>query len=546
MKQTNNHSIMSNQFVKTMRKVGLYIGYRALCHTLNIFGYLLSLMFPSRMAKLPPIEDQKLVTPALKLSDKIKKGQITSVEVVETFIGRIKKVNPLINAVVDERFDKALKEAREIDEKLAKARNGEGDVSILQLPFVGVPVSVKETISIAGMSYTGGLLARKSVKGDKNADAVNMLIKNGLIPIGLTNTPELAMWWDSSNPVHGRTNNPYDLSRVPGGSSGGEGAILAAAGSVVGIGSDIAGSIRIPCNFCGIFGHKPTPFVVSTVGMYPPVKGDRENLLGLGPMTRYACDLKPMLKLLAGSKADKLRLDDPVDLEKIKVYYIDDLGDPLAKSCDSDIQDGINKAVSHFKSKFNVAVQRITLEEFRYGFLLWSAEANTEPNSVSMAQQFMDGKGGELSPLHESFKKVLQMSDHNFNSIVAVLLEKFSPVYGSRGNKLLTKKAVKLRETFNQIVGEDGVLLIASHPEPAPKHFTTPLKVFNVSYTSVTTVLRGPITQCPLGFTNEGLPFGVQILAKANNDRLTIAVAEELEKAFRGWTAPCRIDIKND
>lgn len=538
---------MSNTFVKTMRKVGLYIGHRALCYTLNIFGYLLSLVFPSKMAKLPPIDDPKLVTSAQKLSDQIKTGQTTSVQVVESFISRIKRVNPLINAVVADRFDKAIKEAQEIDAKLAKARDGEGDVSILRLPFVGVPVTVKETISMAGMPYTGGLLARKLVKGDKNADAVDLLIKNGLIPIALTNIPELAMWWDSSNPVHGRTNNPYDLSRVSGGSSGGEGSIIASAGSVIGIGSDIAGSIRIPCNFCGIFGHKPTPFIVSTIGMYPPVKGDREKLLGLGPMTRYAKDMKPMLKLLAADKADKLRLDEPVDLKKIKIYYIDDLGDPLAKTCDSDILDGIHKAIEHLKQKYDVTVQRVKLDEFRYGFLLWSVEANTEPNSVSMGKQFMDGKigGGEMNALSELVRKIFQMSDHNFNSILAVLLEKFSPVYGSRGHKSLIQRAAKLRENFNKLVGDDGVLLVPSHPEPAPKHFTTSLKVFNVSYTSVTTVLQGPITQCPLGLTNEGLPFGVQILAKANNDRLTIAVAEELETAFRGWTAPCRVDIKN-
>lgn len=537
---------MSNSFVKTIRKVGLHLGYRLLSLALNVLGNLFSLLFPSKMATLPPIENKVLVTPALKLSERIKKGQLTSEEVVEAFIGRIKKVNPLIRAVVDERFEEALKEARDIDKRLAAARNGEGDLSILNLPLVGVPVSVKETIAMKGYSYTGGLLARKFVKADRNADAVNLLIKAGLIPIAFTQLPELAMWWDSSNPVYGRANNPYDLSRIPGGSSGGEAALLASAGSVIGIGSDIAGSIRIPANFCMIFGHKPTPFIVSTAGMYPPVKGDREKLLGLGPMTRYACDLKPMLKVLAPTKVNELRLDEAVDLKKLKLFYIDDLGDPLAKRCDSDIQAGIHRAVEHLKQAANVEVQRVKLEEFRYGFLLWSAEANTEPNSVTMATQFMDGKGGEMNPYAELVKKALQMSDHNLNSIIAVLLEKFSPKYGSRGNRLLTKKAAELRKYFNELVGDDGVLLVPSHPEPAPKHFTTPLKIFNVSYTSVTTVLQGAITQCPLGLTNEGLPFGVQILAKAKNDRLTIAVAEELERAFRGWTAPCRVDIRSD
>lgn len=527
---------------KTFKRLGLYIAHRVLCHTLEILAYLASLLFSQRRSAIPLIDDRNLITPAHNLSRQIKSGHLTSEEVVESFISRIKQVNPLINSVVDKRFEQALKEAREIDRKITEARSGEGDKSILELPLVGVPMSVKETISVDGYAFTGGLMGRRFIKAPKDAEAVDLLKRAGLIPIGLTNIPELAMWWDSSNPVHGRTNNPYDLSRIPGGSSGGEAATLAAAGSVVGVGSDIAGSIRIPANFCGVFGHKPTPFVVSTVGMYPNVKGDREKLLGLGPMTRYASDLKPMLKIMAGSKVNKLRLDDPVDLNKLKVFYIEDIGDALASRCNSDILVGIRDAVAHLSRKFKIKAERVTLEEFRYGFFLWSAEANSEPGAPSMAVQFKDGRSGELNPIVEIVKKIFGASEHNVNSILATILEKFSPTYGTKANKILTKKAAELRKKFNEMLGEDGVLLVPTHPEPAPKHHTTVLKIFNVSYTSVTTVLQAPITQCPLGLSKEGLPFGVQVMAKPFNDRLTLAVAEELETAFGGWTAPCRID----
>lgn len=533
---------MSRSF-KAARRLGLFIAYRALCHVLELLAFLMSLLFSPKRSVIPLIDDHNLVTPAIKLSQQIKDGHITSEEVVESFISRIRKINPIINAVVDKRFEQALKEAREIDRKLAEARNNEGDRSILNLPLVGVPVSVKETISVDGYAFTAGLLGRKFVKAPKNSDAVQQLIKNGLIPIGLTNIPELAMWWDSSNPVYGRTNNPYDLSRIPGGSSGGEGALLASAGSVVGIGSDIAGSIRIPANFCGIFGHKPTPFVVSTEGMYPTVKGEREKLLGLGPMTRYACDLAPMLKVLAGQKADKLKLDEPVDLSKLRIYYVEDLGDPLASKCNSDILTGLRDAVGHLVNKFKAQAEKVFFDEFRHGFLLWSAEANTDLNAPTMAQQFKDGSTGELNPVVEIVKKVCQTSEHNMNSILAATLEKFSPTYGTQSNRILVTRAAELRKKFNELVGDDGILLVPSHPEPAPKHHTTFLKVFNVSYTSVTTVLQAPITQCPLGLSKEGLPFGVQIIARPFNDRLTLAVAQEIEKAFGGWSPPCRIDV---
>lgn len=528
---------------KTLKRFAIYLGYRALNISLNFLSFLVSLLFPPKRSALPVIDDHNLITPATKLSQQIKDGHITSEELVESFISRIKKINPLINAVVDRRFEQALKEAREIDRKITDARNGEGDKSILSLPLVGVPTSVKETISVDGYAFTGGLLGRRLIKAPKHADAVKLLIDNGMIPMALTNTPEMAMWWDCSNPVYGRTNNPYDLSRIPGGSSGGEGALISSAGSVVGIGSDIAGSIRIPCGFCGIFGHKPTPFVVSTEGMYPTVKGEREKLLGLGPMTRYACDLKPMLKILAGPKVDKLKLDEPVDLKKIKIFYIEDLLDPLARGCNSDILEGVRGAVNHLVEKYKVQAEKITFQEFRYGFLLWSAEANTEANSPTMAQQFKDGRADELNPIVELVKKMFQMSEHNMTSIMAATLEKFSPTFGSRGNKILTKRAAELRHKFNEMLGDDGILLVPTHPEPAPKHFTTLLKIFNVSYTSVTTVLQAPITQCPLGLSKEGLPFGVQIMARPYNDRLTIEVAQELEKAFGGWLSPCRVDV---
>lgn len=534
---------MSTPTIKTVKKLGLFIAQRAFCHLLETLAFLMSLLFSPRRAAIPVIDDHNIVTPAIKLSQQIKDGHITSEEVVESFIARIRRINPIINAMVDKRFEQALKEAREIDRKLSDARDNQGDTSILKLPLVGVPVSVKETISVDGYSFTGGLVGRKYVKAPKHSDAVAQLIKNGLIPIGLTNVPEMAMWWDCSNPVYGQTNNPYDLSRIPGGSSGGEGALLGAAGSVVGIGSDIAGSIRIPANFCGVFGHKPTPFIVSHVGMYPSVKGEQLKLLSLGPMTRYACDLAPMLRVLAGPKVDKLRLDEPVDFDKLRVYYVEDLTDPMASKCNADILNGLRELVSHFVNKYKCQAEKVEFKEFGHGMFLWSAESHKDADTPTMGKQFKDGSSGELNPMVELGKKVFNASDHNVSSILATTLDKLSPSYGSKGNKILTEQANELRRKFNELLGEDGILLVPTHPEPAPKHHTTILKVFNVSYTSVTTVLQAPITQCPLGLSKEGLPFGVQVIARPLNDRLTLAVAAEIEKAFGGWLAPCRINV---
>lgn len=538
---------------KLIRTVGIYIAKRTLTFTLASLAYLMSLLFQPKRSQIPAIDDHNLVTPAIKLSQQIKDGHISSEEVVESFISRIKLVNPIINAVVDKRFKDALKEARAIDSKLSDARDDESnDQSLMRMPFVGIPVSIKETIALDGYSYTGGLVGRRFVKAPKSAEAVQLLMKNGMIPIAMTNVPEMAMWWDTSNPVYGTTNNPYDLARIPGGSSGGEASLISAGGSVVGIGSDLAGSIRIPANFCSLFGHKPTPWIVSNDGMYPTIKGDdRERLFGVGPITRYACDLKPMLKIMAGVKGEQLRLDEPVDLSKLKIFYVDNLGDPMASECNADILKGMHDTISHLTEKLKCPAERVFFDEFRHGFMLWSAEANQKnsPYSLTISQQLSGGNsrgsGGGIKPLMELGKKFLSSSDHNMSSILVAALDQFQrPSNGSQPeDKSLTQQASELREKFNALVGDHGILMVPTHPEPAPHHHATFLKAFNVAYTSVTTVLQAPITQVPLGLSDEGLPFGVQLVGKPLNDRLTLAVALEIEKITGGWQPPCRVNL---
>lgn len=522
--------------MKNVKQTAIYLVMRAI----DVVTFFLSLLSPQRRsATLPLIDDSNIVTPAIELSNKIKSGHLKAEQVVESFIDRIKKVNPMINAMVVDRFHEALKEAREVDRKLAEARDGRGDRSLLDLPLIGVPISLKETIALEGYSLTCASLARKFIRADRNAKVVDLVLKAGMIVVGKTNLPEMSLWWDSSNLLFGRTNNPYDLSKIPGGSSGGEAALISAAGSLVGIGNDLAGSIRIPACFCGIFAHKPTPFVVSNEGSFPKIEGKRERSLGVGPMTRYACDLMPMLKVLAGTNVNKLNLDEPVDLSKIKLFYLEELGDPWAKSCNSDILKAMRKAVAHLTNKYKCPTNKVTFNEFKYGSFLWFAELNTSHDAFTMARQFKDLKGNkQLNPIIEFLKKIFQLSMHTLNAIAITILEKLNAKFGTKKHTILDNKCQLLRKKFNDLLDNDGVLLMPTHPEPAPNHSVTILKAFNISYTMVTTVLQCPITQCPLGLSRDGLPIGCQIIARAYNDRLTITVAQELEKVFGGWINP--------
>lgn len=196
-------------------------------------------------------------TPVLKLPANvivqyIKQRKLTCEEVIQAFIDRIHEVNPLINAAVGDRFEEALEEARDIDNVLDSCELNDEKSVLLNKPLLGVPITVKESLACKGFPHSAGLVDRKDTIATKDASVVENLRQAGAIPIAVTNCSELCMWWETANNVYGRTNNPYDTSKIAGGSSGGEGAIISAAGSVCGVGSDvgkwIAGSHLILLN----------------------------------------------------------------------------------------------------------------------------------------------------------------------------------------------------------------------------------------------------------------------------------------------------------
>ena len=231
---------------------------------------------------------------AVELARRIREKRILSREVVETHIAHIQRVNPDLNAVVRERFDDARREAEAADRRIQAANGDELP------PFLGVPCTIKECFALTGMPNSSGLVARKGEIARQDATAVARLRAAGAIPLGVTNVPELCMWMETDNRVYGRTNNPYNVKHIVGGSSGGEGAIIASGASPFGLGSDIGGSIRMPAFFNGVFGHKPSAGLVPGTGQYPIATNQALRYLTTGPLARRAEDLMPLLRVLAG------------------------------------------------------------------------------------------------------------------------------------------------------------------------------------------------------------------------------------------------------
>lgn len=258
---------------------------------------------------------------AAQLAQLIASGQATSVEVVEQHIAQVEKVNPALNAMVWPLFDSARAAAHEADAKQARGEP--------LGPLHGVPFSVKEYLDVPGTPSTHGLLSRKGHRATDEDIYVRRMREAGGIPLCKTNVPQWLLYYESTNPVYGATNNPHNLKRTAGGSSGGEGALVAAGASPIGVGSDIGGSIRIPSHFCGVTGLKPTAGRCNDATSFMP-SGQRSILAQVGPIAPFVADVALGLQILNGSTAafePSRPLGDwrAVDVRQLRVgFYVQD------------------------------------------------------------------------------------------------------------------------------------------------------------------------------------------------------------------------------
>lgn len=500
-------------------------------------GLLLSFVWGSKSTTLPPIQSPYLLMPANEIASQIRRKQVTSETIVRVFIDRIQKVNPIINAVTDERFELALQEAKAVDSLIASGERSEEEIA-RDTPFLGVPISVKEHVIVKGLRATCGILARKDIIADADAQVVTLLKQSGAIILVVTNTPELcANWADCTNPVFGTTVNAYNNTRISGASSGGEGSILGAAGSVIGVGSDLAGSVRFPAMFNGVFGHKPTWDVVPKGGEIPNLEEPVNHFFTTGPMCRYASDLKPMLKVMAGENATKLHLDQEVAFKDLKFYYMEDVGGcPMVSPVSREIKQAQMKAIKYFEKKYGVVVQKVRISKLRRSFAI-IINSIWNQKTIRIAEVAMDFKG-EVNVYFELIKWILNRSPHSFSFIMLLVIDKFLPKPAASTVEDLHKCTDQLRDEFQRLLGDNGVFFYPTSPTTALYHSQSTVQFANLIYCGIFSVLGLPATHCTLGLSREGLPLGMQVVSSLYNDHLCCAVAEELERGFGGWVCP--------
>ncbi len=461
--------------------------------------------------------DELLYTSATSLAQAIREKRVSSYEVVETCIHRIEAVNPKLNAVVQFTADAALAQAREADVALARGE--------LQGPLHGVPITIKDSFDTRGIISTGGTKGRASYVPQQDATAVARMRAAGAIVLGKTNLPELSLAYESNNLIYGRTNNPYDLSRTPGGSSGGESAILAAGGSPLGLGTDGFGSIRLPAHFCGIAGLKPTAGRVPYTGLLPPAFGASARLRHVGPMARYVEDLILTLPILSGvdwrdPAIVPMPLDDAgkVELKNLRVAFYTENGilAPTPETIET-----VRSAV-HALDDAGTVVMEARPADIEQSYALFR-DLFAADGGAGVQRLLQTAGTTEVHPFVQQFGELLRPH--------AMTAAEFSG---------LLVRWDMFRSTLLSFLQKYDVIICPVCAVPAWPHSSmlTEEQFLAGSYSMTYNLTGWPAVAVRAGTSPEGLPIGVQVVARPWREDIALAVAQHIETVSGGWQRP--------
>jgi fatty acid amide hydrolase 2 len=471
---------------------------------------------------------------AISLADAIRQRKVTAEQVMEAHIEVLERDRQRLNAVVADNFAAARARAHEIDQRIGgTALRGRPQAELP--PLTGVPFTVKESVALKGMPHTAGVPARRGHLATRSATVVQRLVNAGAIPVAVTNVAEAGLWIESDNPLYGRTVNPYDPARTPGGSSGGEAAVVGSGGSPFGVAADIGGSIRVPALFCGVFGHKPTPGLLPSTGHWPPPTDAAAQLLSLGVLARRAEDLMPLIKTMAGpdgldQRVAAIELGEPaeVSLDGLTVTLVEDSAlRPVAR----ELRDARERAAGALAAA-GARVRVTSLPSWRRAllpFLMVLRGGDAGGPRVSSLLADADGRLGRIGQL------VGGGDDHTLPTRLTLFAELIPISAGER--RRLVGLAQELARELVETIG-DGVLLHPAHRTPAPRLGRTYGRPWLLTPAAVFNLAGVPVTEVPLGVSRAGLPVGVQVAAAPGADHLSIAVALELEAVFGGWVPP--------
>jgi amidase len=475
---------------------------------------------------------------ARELSQALWAKQVSALELTQDAIARIERHDARINAICVRDFSRALDAARAADEAIAKRE---------VRPLTGIPMTVKESFNVAGLPTTWGFVQQKDFIAKEDALAVARVKSAGAVVLGKTNVPVGLGDWQSYNDIYGTTNNPFDLGRTPGGSSGGSAAALAVGYGPLSLGSDIGGSLRSPAHFCGVYAHKPTFALVPSRGHtpppFPPLPLDRD-LAVVGPMSRSAGDLSDLLDVIAGpddiEAGRGYRLALPAarhtDIKAFRILVVDT--HPLMPTAAS-----IRAAIDRLAEQLAKSAAKLARESVLLPDLVGSSRLYMRLLMSFLAAAFPP-------EVYEGMKLGAANLKPDDRSLVAERLR--GAVLSHRDWVNCDGMRAGLRAQWRALFREFDAVICPIMPTPAYPHDHSPdqrarrIVVDNQDFPymdqlvwpGVATCPGLPATSIPIGLSPEGLPIGAQIVGPWLEDRTPLKLAELIEKACGGFVPP--------
>jgi Asp-tRNA(Asn)/Glu-tRNA(Gln) amidotransferase A subunit family amidase len=450
---------------------------------------------------------------AKEIIELIASGQASAVEIVTAHLGQIERLNPQLNAFVELRADRALAEASALDEAAAAGQS--------RGALAGLPVSIKSAIEVDGLLCETGSPSRKGIRASTDAVCVARLKAAGAIVLGTTNVADMLMGYESDNPLYGRTVNPWDVARTPGGSSGGEAAAIAACLSAGGIGSDGGGSVRVPAHFTGICALKPTPGRIPGTGHQPPCLGPFSLIGVIGPLARTIADLHLLFRVVAGyDDADPMAVPmgvAPLESQPtsgFRVAFFEDDGHyPVTK----ETRDAVRTAAQA------LARAGYEVEGFR-------------PDGLDRARELWDTFFCEVGLL--VLKEPLKGAELELAILKAFLARGARPALTGIGLTQAWIDRDLVRADVVRQMATHRILVCPVSSAPAFRHGerswtidgTTVGYLEAMVYTQWFNILGNPAVVVPVGRSADGLPIGVQVIGRPFEEELVLSVAAAIER----------------
>jgi len=463
----------------------------------------------------------------------LRAGEISSRQTAEAHFSQIKKHNPAYNAIVTLNEAEALAQADQADRSRAAGKPCG--------PLHGVPITIKDTYRVKGSRTTAGYLPLKDHIPDTDAVAVALLKEAGAIVIGRTNTPTLAMDMQTDNPIFGRTNNPWDVKRTPAGSSGGCATALAAGMTSLSLGSDLAGSIRLPASFCGVYGLKPTHGVVSFEGHIVPLPGEingYRTLAVAGPLARSIDDLALALDVLTQPTSHDRNvaplladMGGNVDISKLKLAWTDNFGGvPVSAEIKDKLHAFVNKLAQAGATVHKIEPQGMDYNEIweTWGSFV-GAQGNYDMSNLKRAIGHLFSKSILKNlPMQRkivgptSVKKLMQAFELQSHYITK--MDNFLSDYDAWLCPVSATTAFE-HHAHSKKLGDFKIYNQPLQVDGADIHYY----VATQSYTTVFSTTNSPVVSMPIGLGPSGLPVNIQVAGKRYSDRRLLKVAKVLD-----------------